>query len=418
MGSSKLAIKRALKVQKYSKIDKNSANFMLQNLLLMRNSNMKQVISRHYGRGIYPESHGVGVDYSVPLWTIAIKDLHVPKKDWLSLQDSDRIKTEIDKYDADCYKYFREHLGEKTPKYPFSTSFLSASEKELDEHFSNYINRIKKFIRSYAPFSPYLGSPTFDYELLISQGSSMSVDDHGRYSTGGRSHGTFNAKTIDYRVTLNEVELEFLKSIMRGTKDDNIPAIKQCRNDNVKKTVRRALCNELATDIIVAKLINWLNCLGNCKQVFTLDKTDLNLLLDRSMKTRKADIDEITEKDYLHSEYSDPKYLDTSKNDDRLFTHQFRKLLKAQQDKTWYYSVIGRSFWSEKQPDTLREILEHACKSRTTLGYRNRSFEVCQLLGWLDDKGQLTEAFSKNVTMSEAYDVVNADSAKQNRPML
>lgn len=411
-------IKRAAKIAKYSKINKETANYMLENHLVMRNSNTKQLISRHYGKDIYPESHGIGVDYCVPLWTIAIKDLHdQPIKQDKRIGDQDKIKKKLEEYEAQRQKEYFEQAskGKRPSTLPFSESFSKASEQQLEEHFSDYIDRIKSFIHGFGPLSTYTPDEThFDYELLIAADDTLQLDDLGRYSTGGRAHGNFNSKTIKYRVTLNEFEINFIKSLLRGEKDELIPGIEKSKNiplkypqgATVEDSLRRLVSEQLAIEIITAKLISWLNCLGKNKGVISLDKFDLELLLARSVTIKKNDIDEYITNGTQRVAYKDPDYLQATKNDDRKFTLQFKKALKTEQDKTWYYSLFGKSVWSAKPPANIREILTHALNDRTILGYRNRSFEICRLLGWLDDKGQLTEKFKRNVTMNEAYNAI------------
>ncbi len=402
-------IKRAAKVAKYSKINQETAQYMLDNLLVMRNSNTKQLISRHYGQGIYPESHGIGVDYCVPLWTIAIKDLHVQP-----IKQKTRISTP--QHERDNIKAKLQEARRST--LPFSESLSTASEPQLEEHFSDYIDRIKSFIDGFGPLSVSYPSTHFDYELLIAANNSLGVDDVGRYSTGGRAHGRFNSLTIKYRATLNEFEINFIKSILLGEKDDVIPGIEQSKNIDLKypecasieDTLRRLVSQQLAIEIITAKLISWLNCLGRNKGVISLDKFDLELLLTRSVTIKRDDIDECITNGYQLYKYRDPNYLQVTKNDDRKFTLEFRNALKKEHDKTWYYPFFGKSVWSETPPANLRAILTHALNDRTILGYRNRPFKICRLLGWLDDNGHLTEKFEKNVTIKEAYETALSPS--------
>ena len=58
----------------------NAAEFFIRNNIALRNSNTKQLISRHLQEGTFPEMHGIGVDYAIPLWTIGILDMEKPNK--------------------------------------------------------------------------------------------------------------------------------------------------------------------------------------------------------------------------------------------------------------------------------------------------------------------------------------------------
>jgi hypothetical protein len=264
-----------------------AACYMAKETLAIRNSYTKQVMSLHYGIRFYPETHSRGEGlYCVPLWTVAIPEL---------TKNPLRIKEKIDAYKNYLYK------ADRSPLYDcLDPSFSRASPEEQSRYLSTFVAQIKEHIRPFAPFS--LGfSGLLDYELLVCKNSSRYIDDLGKYSTGGRCRTSFDMNTICYRATLNEFEIKFIREILQHQFDEKIPGIKAEENIQVANTARYIICNQLCTEIIVAKLVMFLNaaCASHptptlkSKAVLTLNKDELIALFDNTLSTEAERIQEI-----------------------------------------------------------------------------------------------------------------------------
>jgi len=182
------SIKKNLKIKLYSEISPKTVEYMQSNKLVMRNTNSKQLISRHYGYNNHFKSHGIGVDYCVPLWTVAHSE-HKKKTD----TSDQEIKT-------------------------IGTTFLKKTNKNQIQQLLAFINNIKKFITPYVSFEESSNN-NFDYELIIAQGDNLALNDLNRYSTGGRAITPIHKKSILFRSTLNAIEINYLKALVKGTKD-------------------------------------------------------------------------------------------------------------------------------------------------------------------------------------------------------
>lgn len=261
-----------------------AAYFMAQKSLTIRNSSTKQLRSLHYGLGMFPETHTPGQGrYCVPLWTIAFGAF---------TQDEKELKKELCCYQNKAIERFGLAAGNIQYYRPPMDRLLNISPVEQKQILNDYLQKIKTFIRPYVPF----GRESYDlygYELLV--GSPMnfvdiSMDDLGRYSTGGRGNLKFDKNTICYRVTLNAFERNFINKVLLGTYDHKIPDIKEIHGKEVSDSARYALCNELCVEIIAAKLLRYLNNRGRVKNPICLNKLELEYLLDISLKAKTEEI--------------------------------------------------------------------------------------------------------------------------------
>ena len=240
-----------------------AAQYMADNILVMRNSFTEQVESLHYGLSRIPEAFTAGGGiYCTPLWTVAIPQLlrDIESKA-LRLTDSINFSDWDNKYAS----------------IPLST--LPDSKLYLE----NFVDKIKESIKAYTAFGP-LFKKFYNYELLVGASDYHSIDDLGRYPTGGRCHQNFNATSIVYRATFNELEIEFFKSILAGDMDKAIFSAEmdlEGKQDDVIKTIRTTVCNHLAAEIISSKLIIFLNACGQLKTVIAFTSASLNALLDK-----------------------------------------------------------------------------------------------------------------------------------------
>lgn len=243
------------------KLSQKAADYMIDSGIVIRNSDTKQLISLHYGKGIFPETHSPGGGtYSVPLWTVGTKNLEEKTKN-LAFTPAD------------------------------SKTHLDLTQDLLDE----YLGKIKEFIAPYVPFG-HLCSGLLDYELLVGSDRSYYLDDIGRYPTGGRSHTLFNEKTILYRITLNGFEIDFIKDILQKKYDNPIPFLSEAKNEIVSDMIRYEVCHVLCVQIIAAKLVKFLNSAGKPKNVIALNKEKLETMLGIAINGNQSKLKEMLER--------------------------------------------------------------------------------------------------------------------------
>lgn len=244
----------------------------------MRNSYTKQVLSFHLGTYDFPETHSISGRYSMPLWTIATPQLFA---------------------DIGSETFRQENFNDL--KYHAST----ASQQALEQAFLiDYLHKIRKSIAKYTVFGLSFWH-TYDYELLLENNNSYGLDSYGRYPTGGRSYGEFNSETILTRIYFEEAEIGFFKEILLGRLDDLITKDLQHRagkSDEVLKTLRLELCNLLATEIILSKLILFINTYALSPKTSSLQSTqsftkeELQLLLEKCLVMDKEALQSILSK--------------------------------------------------------------------------------------------------------------------------
>ncbi len=94
---------------------------------------------------------------------------------------------------------------------------------------------------------------------------------------------------------------------------------------------------------------------------------------------------------------------------------QFYKMHKSlQQSKNIFYRFFIQSHWHETtKSNSIDEILRHAIESKTTLGYRNRSFKACEQLGWLiENDGIISLNLKAPQEINDAYEILNPCQSK------
>lgn len=288
-----------------SKLTLSAAKKMLEGRLVMRNSNTKQLISRHYQQeGLFPDSHGIGTDYAIPLWTIA---LPLP-----AFKSGDRENSEKSK--AVIQGFVDKERGD-------DTSYLDGlSEDAAQMHLQDYVNRIKTHMYGHAPIGIHSNfDEPYNFEVLLAENSYLPyVDDFGRYSTGGRTEAPFNKETIAFRATLSQTDITFIKSILKGNWDQLIQSVikrnLQDKKIDVIQTIRIDLSHNFAIDILTSKLVSWMNHNASpIKKVFknklflhTLSSDDLKSLLSQTVTSNTAKLCEVFDKEYLHH-FTDPE---------------------------------------------------------------------------------------------------------------
>ena len=195
-----------------------AARFMREQVLVMRNTNTKQLSSLHYGGYQCREAHGVGGIYSVPLWTVAISGI-TEKQSPTEMEQ--RISSYKDaQFNAVIASRNLLHSINKIFVDTLDPAITTGSPADLQKHLDDFLNAIKRFIEPFITFGS-MSSPHFDYELLIASGMDAKigltymsyVDDYTRYSTGGRiTDVTPGPQNIVYRITFNSVEIIYLKT--------------------------------------------------------------------------------------------------------------------------------------------------------------------------------------------------------------
>lgn len=254
-------------------ITPTAAMYMHANKLCMRNSNTKQTESMHYSRHNFPQAHSHSdgsSHYCTPLYTIAIPKL------------LNEIKTQKLKLTGNIP--WQEYAADNLLTLPSASAVIA-----------DFVNNIRQQIINYTSFG-YLFHDFYDYELLIAPARGFWLDDLGRYPTGGRSHQAFYANTIIYRATFNEIEINFFKAILAGTLDKFLYS--QHENslklpNDVIKTLRVLVCNQLATEIIVSKLIIFLNSCGQLKKVIAFSEQHLQTLLEKVVVMQHVELSKV-----------------------------------------------------------------------------------------------------------------------------
>jgi hypothetical protein len=245
----------------YKHLTPRAAKFMLENNLVMRNSFSEQLFSYHYKLNddtrLDPHS-----SYCIPLWTIGTPAAF---KSQYKLGNTN-------------WSINKAALNQRAP---FNIDVP-------DSHLNDFRERIAAHIRPFGPFG-WNATSGFKFEVIIAAPKNKPyIDDIGRYSTGGRSISCFNQKTIRYRSTLNEKEINLLKDILWGKYDKKIGKI--CRitssSDHVRKTVRYSLALYLATEILSSKITAWLNLVSilgyklfHKHKIIAFNTTSLNEML-------------------------------------------------------------------------------------------------------------------------------------------
>ena len=244
----------------------NAAEFFIRNNIALRNSNTKQLISRHLQEGTFPEMHGEGVDYAIPLWTIGILDMEKPNKSG----DNKKLKEQIRAQEGIMSEQLREDRRAEqqsmpSPIYQPMVALRQASPHELDSHLKLFAEKIKEHFNSFSPFGKF-SREGYCFEVILGRGGTH-IDDIGRYSTGGRCDGNFGKNSLVFRATLSDSDVYFVQRILRGEFDEtiqqHISAELQSLNHSVVVTLRLALCEELCKDILLYKIIKWANAMGD-----------------------------------------------------------------------------------------------------------------------------------------------------------
>lgn len=280
-----------------------AADFMAKNTLTMRNSYTKQLLSLHYGTKRFPETHSSGGgNYCVPLWTVAIPALTQRQLNSSGIENI--IKNYLNSIDGNGYQYPQ---GEA---YISEFKALPAALKK--EHLDGFLNRIRDFISPYVALG-YMFNHKFDYELIIATSDDFGfIDDFGRYATGGRCHRAQNSKSIVYRVTLNKLEIDFLKEILKGDYDSSMHGIKTAE-DKVAITARQYLARFVCVEIITNKLVRYLNAAGQLKQVIALNKDLLHSFIPQVLNKKNNPVLTVLEKNQVAVNLEADELLRTNK---------------------------------------------------------------------------------------------------------
>lgn len=90
---------------------------------------------------------------------------------------------------------------------------------------------------------------------------------------------------------------------------------------------------------------------------------------------------------------NEPQFKKPKQPTEQALIKKFYKEYKTLQAKgAWFGQFFTLNQWSKhNKPTSVLAILEHAINNKSYMGYRNRSFEVCQGLGWLieTDEGEI-----------------------------
>ena len=269
-----------------NKLTSEAAYFMAKCGLAIRNTYTKQLLSFHYKIKHFPETHSVGGgQYCVPLWTIAIPGLK-------ENAGFDAKETLINAY---IHKTIRYYNKDNTI---FMEDLNSLSAHALQNHLDDFLNRIKSFLAQYVVLGMFF-EHKFDYELIVSSDQDVLVSNVGEYSTGGRCHRAQNIDNIVYRVTLNEMEVNVLKDILRGQYDASIAGINTAKPD-VAITARQTLARLTCVEIISQKLVQYLNAAGSLKKVISLNKQQLASLVSIALVAEDNEVKSVIDKGSVH----------------------------------------------------------------------------------------------------------------------
>lgn len=306
--------------KKRPKLTMKAAEFLTRYKVSLRNSNTKQVISRHMGENSFPDTHGIGVDYAVPLWTIGILGL---EKGDSSRLDNDPVNQKLKEQISRQKGLFWERWKDSRP-HLLSDELLSAARVEQDEHLDAFAVRIKMHLDGYSPFGYWSPISTYNFEVLLGEGD-IEIDEIAIYSTGGRCKGHFDKNSLMYRATLSDSDISFVKRVLSGEFDHMIDEVitKQLVSlgNDVAITLRHALCEEFCKDILLSKIIMWANARGdnhlalNRKVVFHVLTNDrLRGLLEESLASKRDELNEVSCRRYVgFSVHLDKRYQEVDK---------------------------------------------------------------------------------------------------------
>ncbi|KTC64723.1 Uncharacterised protein (plasmid) [Legionella adelaidensis] len=253
-----------------------AAKYMLDNKLTIRNSHTKQLVSLHYGLKFFPEHHSAGSGhYCVPLWTVAVPGLMEA-----NFNDKTAVKEII-------------------KKYTNSSAPSLGKEEQNPQHLQKFLTRIREFISPHVVLG-YRFEHQFDYELLVAKDDLYYLDNFGTYPTGGRGFHSHNSESIIYRVTLNRLEVAFLKKILKGEYDEQLPGITEAPSE-VAITARQTLAHQVCIEIITRKLVQFLNAAGNLKNVICFNDKTLQSLLPIIINSPKGEVRRVLEQGLVHA---------------------------------------------------------------------------------------------------------------------
>ena len=288
--------------EKRPKLTMKAAEFLTRYKVSLRNSNTKQLISRHMGENSFPGTHGIGTDYAVPLWTIGILGL---EKGDSSRSGNDPVKQKLKEQIRLQSVFFsdRPRNGSTQPHF-LSDELLSATRVEQDEHLDAFAERIKMHFCDFSPFGYWSKIDRFyNLEVLLGEGENH-ITDIARYSTGGRCTGKFDKNSLMYRATLSDSDISFVKRVLLGEFDHLIDEVIAGQlvslDEDVAITLRHVLCQEFCADILLSKIIMWANARGdnhhalNSKvAVHVLTKDRLGGLLEELLASKRDELKEV-----------------------------------------------------------------------------------------------------------------------------
>ena len=381
----------------------NAAEFFIRNNIALRNSNTKQLISRHLQEGTFPETHGIGVDYAIPLWTIGILDMEEPNKSG----DNKKLKEQIRAQEGIMDEQLREdrraeQQSKPSPIYQPMVALRQASPGELDSHLKLFAEKIKEHFNNFSPFGKF-SREGYCFEVILGRGGTH-IDDIGRYSTGGRCDGNFGKNSLVYRATLSDSDVYIMQRILRGEFDETIQqhifAELKSLNHSVVVTLRLALCEELCKDILLHKIIKWANAMGECDpaqkkeiSLHILTKKDLGCLLLSSCKNIEQLLQNISSNGWvsIHVDRND-EYIRGEKWTDIQTERQaqvsmWKKIVKfVRKAWIWVKGLFNMSSSSLKRSvnprladrpsgKTSKEILDHDLAARVVQRWRKYKAE-------------------------------------------
>lgn len=231
----------------------DAAKFLVREHVALRNSYTKQLIERHMA---HPRASGR--DYAVPLWTIGIFGL----KEGVG---NESLKQQIERQ--------KEQLMSQSHHHELSEELLSATQEDQDAHLDEFAEKIKRHFSGFSLFGKNAKAThkvvPYDVEVLLGPADSLSIDEIGKYSTGGRCNGQFGNESLMYRATLSETDVSFIKEVLSGVYDKDITEkigvdIKSL-GGLVAIQIRQTLCNELCNNFLLSKIIMWANARGNAE---------------------------------------------------------------------------------------------------------------------------------------------------------
>lgn len=386
---------RKTKLHQYSIIPRSTSQIMATCCLVMRNSHHEQAKTLHH-------SSLTKNSYAVPLYTISCEETDEQGR----LDYVGKIKQFISKWAP-----FTENPAYPYPTYDYELVVAQA----------------------------YTNPGVYD------------TDNTTSYPTGGKTELVINETNLKFSIYLTEHDVQFLHSILNGSHDHRIlnPDIPVEKEIHLRQ-IRLDICHKLSSEIITARLIMGLNCLNKLKPA-SLDTVDLHILFHRVIntnhkrynlmqrglakqshlcdkfpqflrdgKTRNSDhlpfpeynqspTDQDGVDDEIASVWAPEEPEAANATDRRPINHtsdeesgqhseyalisQFFIMHGTLQNKFSNYWLIHMLFhsshWDEHHARSLRSIFHHALNDRTPFGSRNKSFEACAALGWINRNGEL-----------------------------